>query len=427
MAINSRAALAFALLAGAPAYAQTQKVTPPKTVYWMSAATQSGFGMGGGAQPSSGDMMRMAMGGGGGGPLKLLELDIGSKLPPSGGPTADHFFVPPMNMGTSLPLRTPKRATSSPGQTEDFERPKGKVLLFWGCGETARPGQPVVIDFAKMAAGQLPPNLFAGERVRIARPPSQSGWPTYGRWPNDDRQNGNRTIPGNASLLGAHKVTGNYVPQIDFTLQQDWMQGVNLRQAKAASGAMTLSWNAVPGATAHFAQMISGKEEGDSATLVYWSSSDSQTFFSALSEYIAPGEAARLVGKKQLMPASQTSCAVPKEAIAAGEGGLINLTSHGPEVNIIHPPRPSNPKQDWVQEWAVKARYVSRSGAIVGMETMAGGGGTTASGKPKCPVNANEEAGKAAGGALGGGLGRAMGGAIGGLMGGKKKKPQDCE
>ncbi len=413
-------------LAAVPLHAQTQKVVPPKTVYWMSAATQSGFGMAPGAQPSSADMMRMAMGGGGGS-MKLLELDLGSKLPPNGAPTAEHAIPPGMAMGTSLPLRTPK--AERPGTVneapEDFERPKGRLLLFWGCGEAARPGQPVVFDFAKMAAGAIPPNLFQGERVRISRPPSRSGWPTYGRWPNDDRKAGNKSVPAGATLIGPHRVTGTYTPQIDFALAQDWMAPLALSQAKMPSGAVTLNWTAVPSATAHFAQLMGGKDDKGTPTVVFWSSSESQTFLSGMSDYIPPSEATRLVGRKQLLAPAQTSCAIPKEAIAAAEGGLISLVSHGPEQNFIHPPRPKDPKVDWVQEWSVKARYVSRAGAVLGMETMAGG--ATASGKPKCKPDASTEAGKAAGGMMGGGLGRAMGGALGGLMGGKKKPPEDCE
>ena len=99
--------IGVAVLLAAQASAQTQKVVPPKTVYWLSAATQSGFGMAPGAQPSSADMMRMAMGGGGGA-MKLLDLDIGSKVPPSGPPAAEHAIPPGMSMGPALPLRTPK-------------------------------------------------------------------------------------------------------------------------------------------------------------------------------------------------------------------------------------------------------------------------------------------------------------------------------
>lgn len=423
------AVAAAVVLAAGPVTSQSQKVIPPKTVYWMSASTQSGFGFSQGAAPSAGDMMRMAMGGGAGGPLKTLALDLGSKLPPSPAPGAATHAVPPsMNMGAGLPLRAPRRGTPAP-PGDDFERPKGKLLLFWGCGESARPGQPLVFDFAKMAAGQMPANLFAGERVRIARPPGASTWPTYVYWPNGEQPDGSRPVPQNASLPGEHNVSGNFAPEMAFSLQQDWMQGVSLKQQKAASGAVTLQWNPVPGATGHFAQMVSGKEEGGSPTIVFWTSSEVQTFYSGLSDFVSPSEAARLVNSKQLMPPAQGSCAIPKEAVAAAESGILLLTSHGPEQNIVHPPRPKDPRQDWVQEWSVKARFASRTGGILGMDELPGMAGATASGKPRCKPDAATEGAKSAGGAMGGGLGRAVGGALGGFMGGKKKKaePEDCE
>lgn len=440
---HSAAAAALMLLLAAPALPQAkkpapvQKVVPPKTVYWMSAATTSGFGMTGG-MPSAGDMMAMAMGGGGGKAMKTLSLDLGSKLPPSGPPAAETAIPPGMAMGPVLLLKTPKPEKAKPYQPdrepEDFERPKGKILLFWGCGETARAGQPVVIDFATMAAGQIPPGLFGGERVRIAHPPSSSSWPTWGGWPNDDKPS-RAGIPANASLLGAHKVTGNYTPAIDFTLTQDWLAPLSMTETKAASGASTLAWNSVPAATAYFAQMMGAAEgsEEDGSTMVFWTSSELQTFMSGLSDYIAPAEAARLIGKKQLMPPTQTSCAIPKEAMAAVQGGMISLVAHGPEQNFIYPPRPSDPAVPWVQEWAVKARYAARTGSIAGMGGSSMGrsssgssaaAGTTNSGKPKCPPDNSAAAGSAIGGAVAGSLGSA----VGGLFGSKKKKPPtDCE
>jgi hypothetical protein len=393
-----------------------QQVIPPKTVYWLSAATTSGFGMMGGKPPSTGDMMRMAMGGRSSGPAKTLSLDLGSKLPPSGPPAAAHAIPPGMAMGPSLALKTPKpdKPVERGLPPDDFERPKGKVLLFWGCGENARPGQPVVIDFAKLAAGQIPPNLFAGERVRIASPPSASSWPTWGGWPNDDKPS-QKGVPANASLIGPHKVSGNYTPEINFTLGTDWMAGLDMTQTKMPSGALNLGWNLVPNTTAHFAQMLGGAEgsEEDGNTVVFWSSSDLQTFLSGLSDYIAPAEAARLVGRKQLMPPTQASCAIPKEAIAASQGGLITLVAHGPEENFVYPPRPADPKVPWVQEWTVKARHASRTGGFAGMDMAAMGGGATKSGKPKCKPEASDM--------VGGTIGAAM------SMFGKKKKKEDCE
>ncbi|HPU15995.1 MAG TPA: FAD-dependent oxidoreductase, partial [Polymorphobacter sp.] len=170
--MHYRSLLALALVAPLlPATAAEQVVVPPKARYWMSATTANGMSMGGGM--SQADMMKMALGqsGGGGGAQKLLDLDLGSTLAPTGGgPKADALIPPGMNMGASLPLTTPvaKPAQRAPErEDDDFERPKGKLLLFWGCSEKARPGQPLVIDFATMAAGQMPANLFGGERVRI--------------------------------------------------------------------------------------------------------------------------------------------------------------------------------------------------------------------------------------------------------------------
>jgi hypothetical protein len=200
------------------------------------------------------------------------------------------------------------------------------------------------------------------------------------------------------------------------------MAPLALRQSSLPSGALRLDWNGVSGATGHFVQMMGGSER-DEGTIVFWSSSDVQTFLSGLADYLAPAEAARLVGKKQLLAPATTSCTIPREVMAAAEGGLITLVSHGPEVNIVHPPRPEDPKIPWVQEWAVKARFVSRTGGIAGMDMpMAAAGGTTASGKPKCQPSASEDVAAGIGGALGGTLGRGLGRAIS-----KKKPPEDCE
>lgn len=421
--------------AGAQSKQPQQRVEPPKTVYWMTAATQTGFGFAPGAAPDMGQMMRMAMGGRGGGPVRSLELDLGSRHsatpPPPSSLVATHAIPPGMAMGAGLPLRSPPapvRVREEPAEPPEFERPKGRLLLFWGCGETARPGQPVVIDFARVAEGQIPPGLFAGERIRIARPPSRSTWPTFGEWPNDDRAAGSKPIPAAASLIGQHRIAGNYTPPIEFDLQQDWMAGLALNQRRLPSGAVELAWNAVPGATAHFAQMVGGSDERGEPVMVFWSSSEVQTFFSGLSDHIAPAEAARLVRTRQLMAPTQTSCAIPKEAVAAAEGGLLSLVAHGPEVNYIHPPRPADPRTPWIQEWAVKARFASRAGSMLGMEgqTMAGAAGERGQGRRVCRRDTAEQAGREVGGAvIGGGFGRVVGGAIGGL--GRRKQAQQAE
>ena len=41
--IHAAAAISVVALAAGPVTSQSQKVTPPKTVYWLSASTQAGF------------------------------------------------------------------------------------------------------------------------------------------------------------------------------------------------------------------------------------------------------------------------------------------------------------------------------------------------------------------------------------------------
>ena len=400
-----------------------QKVIPPKAVYWLSAQTMTGFGMGAGA-PSAGDMMRMAMSGQQPGAMaKSLSLDLGGKLPVTAPPPLARHLIPGgMNMGDVLFLKAPPRPVATPTEPTDFEPPKGRLLLFWGCGETARTGQPLVFDFARMAAGQVPPNLFAGERVRIARGPSAAGWPNYGHWPNDDRAS-RQGVPANASLIGDHAVRGNYVPDIDFSLSKDFMGALNLDQKKLPSGAIGLGWNQLPEATAHFASFIGGDGANPQAgaTVVFWSSSDVQTFISALGDYIAPAEAARLIGTKQLMPPAQTSCSIPREVLAAAPNGLVSLVAHGPEENFLFPPRPADLKIAWDQSYAVKARFVARAGGPAGMnmaDMMGGDAGRQRKSNrrgtlPKCEAQRPAAA-------------DAVGGMFGGLLGGRKKK-EECD
>ena len=113
--------------------------------------------------------------------------------------------------------------------------PKGRLLLFWGCGEHAPAGQPVVIDFARMAKGQVPPNLFAaGAGLPEDWQVLASNSTTYGEWPN---ARDSKVVKANASLLGAHKVVSTYAPEIDFTLADDFMPALQATGRDMASGA----------------------------------------------------------------------------------------------------------------------------------------------------------------------------------------------
>src|SRR3990170_3076327 len=78
----------------------------------------------------------------------------------------------------------------------------------------------------------------------------------------------------------------------------------------------------------------------------------------ALMDYIAPAEVARLIREKIVMAPRTTECTVPA-GIFKGEGSMLNFIAYGDELNLVHPPRPKNPKQTWEQQYAVKVRLKS--------------------------------------------------------------------
>ena len=57
-------------------------------------------------------------------------------------------------MGNSLlllPVQAQPRTPSGPGHQsvdEVPQQPKGRILFYWGCSETVRPGQPRVLDLS---------------------------------------------------------------------------------------------------------------------------------------------------------------------------------------------------------------------------------------------------------------------------------------
>lgn len=385
-----------------------QVVTGPVAVYWMSAATQSGMGIpgmgggaGGGGRPSMTDIMKMMKGGGGA--QHNLTLQLGSNQKPSGPPSAEHLPPQTLGAGPSLPLVSPEPVPPStrpepeePSIPREYQKPKGRMLIFWGCGEHAKPGQPVVLDFAEMASGKVPANmalLGKGFGFRPMTPPSTRRFPSYGDWPNKDSRT---TVPGTGSLVGAHTIHGDYSPEIKFTLgaDQDFLGPLNLTtNSKTPAGAVQLSWDAVSGARAYAATVVGagggaggrgrgGGGGGDDLTVVLWSSSETEGAAFALPDYILPGDLNRGVETHALMGPQTTSCQVPKEVIDAAPQGLLQMAAYGQEADFVFPARPTDPKVAWNQQWQVKVRYRSATGGLLGM-TMPGMGGGGRGGPPR--------------------------------------------
>jgi hypothetical protein len=349
-----RAVLTGAVLAAlTPSlYAQTQQVKPPIAVYWMSVETSGGLGM---AMPAGlGGFMPPGMQGG-----KRMKLDLGSTQTANGTPRATHAIPPALAMGQSLPLLTPQtertQETRGVETPERYEPPKGRMLIYWGCGEAIRQGQPVVVDFSKMGT-QEAATAFRSRNVSRPAGPAPGRSRTFGDWPNRES---NQAVPQQASLVGDHTVTGNYSPEIRFSVGQrhDFMAPVAFDPVrKTPAGAFQVKWQSIPTALGYFATaMGQGENQND---VVMWSSSEVQEMGHALMDYLPPNEVQRLVKERIVMTPQTTECAVPA-GIFKGEGAMFNFIAYGDELNVVHPPRPKDPKQVWEQQYAVKVRLKS--------------------------------------------------------------------
>jgi hypothetical protein len=389
-------AIACALgLAASSTGAQTppaQVVRGPVATYWLSADTVSGFGaMGAGGGMGLGGMLGM-LAGRAPAPVRTLDLRLGSSQGASGAPEAAHLIPPGMSMGPQLPLLTPEptRASTEPAERTlpkgIDEQPKGRMLIYWGCGEKVGAGQPVVIDFSKIGPGQPMPNLVS-RSVRGPRGPSFGQSRTYGAWPNDrDRQ----TVPAQASLRGEHQVKGNYSPDIRFAVEQhDFMQPVELSTSRQPAGTQQMSWRPVGGATGYFMSAVGAgsADGGGTMDIVMWTSSAVQETGGALVDYVQPAEVSRLVRERVVLPPDRTECTLPAEVVKAMPAGLLSFIAYGDELNVSHPPRPADPKVPWDIQWSVKLRLKSSTTQMLG-EGMAGlmggagGGGRTPTAAP---------------------------------------------
>lgn len=370
--MRTRSALLLSgLVVAFPALAQKQVVRPPTAVYWMSVDTMSG--MGAGMRGGNAMSMMGAMMSGGGSSTRSMHLQLGSSLPASGEPHAAHEIPAGLNMGPFLPLASPKRAgTPERGGDMSVDKPKGRMKIYWGCGDQVGAGQPVILDFAKLAAGQLPPNLRS-RRIASRTGPGPGRNRTYGDWPNTEDS---KAIPAGASMQGEHLIKGNYSPEIKFQVDErhDFMQPVSFSPlTKSSSGSMRVQWKSVPGATGYFATAFGGTESGND--VIMWSSSEVQEMGGALMDFVPPAEVARLIRGKIVMPPQTTDCTVPGQVVKEmGDGGLLNFVAYGDELNLVHPPRPKDPQQPWEQVWAVKLRLKSSAGMMLaeGAGSMSG-------------------------------------------------------
>ena len=294
-----------------------------------------------------------------------LELQLGSTQAPSGAPQAAHFVPVGLRAGDSLPLVTPQVRPPEPAEPgappQMAQRPKGRMLIYWGCGEHAQ--GPITIDFAKISPTSPPSIPFIA--ANPGRPPSPGRYATYGQWPNE---RSSVAIPPGGSLVGEHTIKGDYSPDIHFALApgQDFLAPLQIASRDPTpAGGTRVSWNAVPGATGYYAWMFGAQDRGD--VVVMWSSGSAANMMGSLTDYLPPGEVRRLVAQGAVMSPETTSCVVPSEVVKASPFGMLSMIAYGQESDFADPPRPARPGTPWNLKWTVKVRRKSTTSAILGM------------------------------------------------------------
>ena len=366
-----------ALIATAAFDAHAAEKTKPYPHYWISVSTgnQSIPGM-----PAEMSGIAGLFGGKSAfGPRRELLLQVESPRAAAGKPQASHGIPPGQNMGASLPLLTPQVEKSEyvpgeRGKPEKYEKPKARMLIYWGCGETIGKGQPRVIDTATMSPAEFGKAIAGRSPTRQTPPAPHKGW-VYGEWPNQEERT---EVPKDSSLVGKHLVSGNYLPEISFALdsRRDFMAPVEFSPLQAAaSGAMKVEWQAIPTAIGYFASAM-GQDEatGDS---VFWSSSEVPEIGFELQDYLTPADVRRFIKEKVVMDVTRTTCTVPP-VFKGGQGAMLQFIAYGEELNLVHPPKPKNPKQAWNPEWSVKVRLKSTGMTML----MAGDDGSGSKRKP---------------------------------------------
>jgi hypothetical protein len=380
--IRFRATALALACCGIGGVAQAQNVKPPKAQLWMDVSTGTMAGMPEMDNMPGVRMMAGMMGGGRGGsntsygmargmnimPPRVLDIALYNRLKP--GVEASQTIPAGMRMGDSLPLVPPKAEVREPEPGEmprehQMERPKGRILIYWGCGETVRSGQPKIIDLASNPATWG--SAFAG---RYTPDRGAKVGPAYALYPNEKNR---VTLSRDSSLVGSHEVLGDSVPaSFKFSLGagQDVMPAVDLQTSGGLKDSIGASWGNVTNARAYYLHAMGQLGNND---MVMWSSSETADTGMGLFDYLPNATIDRWLKERVLLQPDTTRCAIPKGIFTTAEGqssagAMLRMMAYGGESNFAYPPRPTDPKAVWEPDWAVRVRVKSQTMAMLGEE-----------------------------------------------------------
>lgn len=234
---------------------------------------------------------------------------------------------------TSLALRGPDADDKSveliknTEQSESIERnlPK-KLLLYWGCGERVRAGQPRQLDMTTTSSNS-PATGLKGRAIVEASPSPDSG---VAIWPNSASRS---VVPKEASLVGKHAFSGENIPanmQFDLKAKQDFMPALAINVNGIKGSATTLNWSRIATAQGYFL-MATAKNNRE---IVVWTSSELPEPGWGLMDYASNESLAQWKRDKIVLSANQTSCSIPAGIFSQTGGAMLNGIAYGEETNL---------------------------------------------------------------------------------------------
>jgi hypothetical protein len=379
-ALASALALVLAASANAAEAPKPSAARGPVAQYWMDLATYNLMGMeempemngiagrmmGGmmGTRAAQGRDGRHAKGVGNFGmtkytgmPGRQIDIALYTQNKPSG-TSAVQEIPQRADVGAEpLHLVTPPRegATGGGEETTYPERPRGRILFYWGCSAQVKPGQPRVLDMAKLSVDDYR-GFMQGRSVpdRGAR-----AEPGYAIWPNDKE---NSRVARGASVAGEHVVTGEGVPDnLRFTLSrdQDFMPGLKLESGGKLADSIRVHWQAIAQARAYLLTAMSASEKDGAPDLVLWSSSELPDSGQGLMNYASNANVDKWLREKVLLAPTQIECEVPAGIFAKAETAMLQGIAYGNEANFSYPPKPANAPANWSPDWVARVRNKS--------------------------------------------------------------------
>lgn len=137
--------------------------------------------------------------------------------------------------------------------------------------------------------------------------------------------------------------------------------------------AANVSWDSLPTARAYFLNAMSGSDSAGETEMVIWSASEVPEPGWGLMDYASNANVDKWLKEKVLLPTSQTQCAIPAGIFAKSSGTMVRGIAYGQELNLAHPPRPTDKRIAWEPEWAARVRVKSVSMAMLGEDAGARG------------------------------------------------------